>query len=60
MRKSWKDKKYKWMKLSICGMIPPLQMKTSTNHFSVKLNPHLFTIYIWLYDFDQSFNISCF
>ena len=26
--------------------------QTSTNHFNVKLNPVLFTFYIWLYDSD--------
>jgi len=31
---------------------PPVYGITSTNHFSVKLRPLLFTIHIWLYDFD--------
>ena len=32
------------------------QGQTSTNHFTVKLNPLLFTFYIWLYDFDPDFD----
>ena len=32
---------------------PPPPAQPGTNHFSVELRQLLFTIYIWLYDFDQ-------